>query len=111
MPFLYKARSEEEINAIIERTAEAVLKYDLVEPAVLFFESVKPLSFMGGKMAATGLAFLIPLIGYSIDDFFVVFQETANIEKLLNIIETRKMAELEKKRKEKAAKKQKKIKK
>jgi hypothetical protein len=108
LPFLWKPRTDEEINAIIEKTANAILQYDMVEPAMLFFESVKPLSYMGGKMAATGLAFLIPLIGYSIDDFFVAFQESSNIDKLLNIIETKKMAELEKKRKEKAAKKSKK---
>ncbi|MBM3291129.1 hypothetical protein FJY84_00450 [Candidatus Bathyarchaeota archaeon] len=108
MPFLWKPRTDEEINAIVEKTAEAILKYDMVEPAMLFFESVKPLSYMGGKMVATGLAFLIPIIGYSLDDFFVAFQESANIDKLLNIIETKKMAELEKKRKEKEARKQKK---
>ncbi len=108
MPFLWKPRTDEEINAIIEKTAEAILKYEMVEPAMLFFESIKPLSYMGGKMVATGLAFLIPIIGYSLDDFFVVFQESSNIDKLLNIIETRKLAEQEKKRQEKAAKKQKK---
>lgn len=62
---------------------------------------------MGGKMVATSLAFLIPIIGYSLDDFFVTFQESTNIEKLLTIIETRKKAEQEKKKKEKEAKKQK----
>jgi hypothetical protein len=106
LPFLWKPRTEEEINAIIEKTAEAILKYDMVEPAMLFFESIKPLSYMSGKMVATSLAFLIPIIGYSLDDFFVAFQESTNIEKLLTIIETRKKAEQEKKKKEKEAKKQ-----
>ena len=108
MPILWKPRTDEEINAIVEKTADAILRYDMVEPAMLFFESIKPLSYMGGKMVATGLAFLIPLIGYSLDDFFVAFQESSNIDKLLKIIETKKMAELEKKRQEKAAKKSKK---
>ena len=87
MGFLWKNRSDEEIEQVIERAANYILKYDLVEPAILFFESVKPVAPVGGRLGGASLAWLIPLIGFGIDDYFVVFREPKNIEKLLKIIE------------------------
>ena len=50
MGFLWKNRSDEEIEQVIERAANYILKYDLVEPAILFFESVKPVAPVGGRL-------------------------------------------------------------
>jgi hypothetical protein len=100
---LYKPRTTAEIDAIIERTAEFIYKKELEEVAFLVFETIKPVALVGGKLGGASLAFLIPIIGYSVDDYMVAFQEPENIDKLLRIIETRRLERIESRKKEKEA--------
>lgn len=100
---LWKVRTPEEIEGIIEKTAETVVQYELVEPAILFFESIKPVAYIGGRLGGAAFAWLIPFIGHKVDDYFVVFSEPANVEKLLRLIEE-KRKEKEQAKKEKAEK-------
>lgn len=87
---LWKDRTPEEIEKVIEKTAEFIVKHGLEEPAILFFESIKPLAPVGGRFGGAAFAWLIPFIGHAIDDYFVVFREPENIEKLLRMIEDKK---------------------
>jgi hypothetical protein len=100
---LWKVRTPEEIEEIIEKTAERIVQYDLEDPAILFFESIKPVALIGGRIGGAAFAWLIPFIGHTVDDYFVVFSEPANVEKLLRLIEE-KRKEKEQAKKEKAEK-------
>ena len=98
---LWKVRTPEEIEAFIEETAETIVKKNMVEPAILFFESFKPIALVGGKLAGMTFAWLIPFMGHKADDYFVVFSEPARIEKLLMLIETKSKEKKEAKKNKK----------
>ena len=100
---LWKVRTPEEIEEVIKKTAERIVQYELAEPAILFFESLKPVALIGGRLGGASLAWLIPFVGHVVDDYFVAFSEPANIEKLLRLIEE-KRKEKEQAKKEKAEK-------
>ena len=95
---MWKERSIEEIEKIIEKTAELIIKYEIEDPAILFFETIKPVAPIGGRLGGAAFAWLIPLIGHGLDDYFVVFQEPKNIEKLLKLIEKKRQATREAKK-------------
>jgi len=92
---LYKPRTQQEIDQIIQRTADAIEKRELEEVAIPFFETIRPVALVAGKLGGAALAFMIPFFGYAIDDYMVAFQEPQNIEKLLKIIEERRVARKE----------------
>ncbi len=50
-------------QALLDRIAEAVVDRELTAPAVLFLESMKPLSFLGGQF----MAFISPFIHMVVD--------------------------------------------
>jgi len=103
---LYKPRTQAEIDEITVKAAKLIEKHELEEVAMLFFESIKPVSRIGGKLGGMALAFLIPVFGYGIDDYLVALQEPEQIEKLLKMVE----ASYEKRReKEKQAKLERKL--
>ncbi len=52
-----------EQQALLDRIAEAVVDRELTAPAVLFLDSMKPLSFLGGQF----MAFLSPFIHMVVD--------------------------------------------
>ena len=52
-----------EQRALLDRIAEAIAARELTAPAVLFLESMKPLSFLGGQF----MAFLSPFIHMVVD--------------------------------------------
>jgi hypothetical protein len=84
---LWKERTQEEIDEIIEKTAQMVVDKDLVEPALLFFHSYKPLAPVGGRLGGAAFAWLIPLLGHTLDDYFVAFREYENVERVQKLIE------------------------
>jgi len=98
---LWKDRTPEEIEKIIEKTAEFIVKHELEDPAILFFESIKPVAPVGGRLGGAAFAWLIPFIGHGIDDYFVVFREPENIEKLLKMIEDKRQVIIQNREKEK----------
>ena len=86
---LWKNRTDEEMEAFIEKTAERIVRYDLDAPTMLFFESIKPVAPIGGRLGGAALAWLIPFLGYGVDDYFVAFRERDNIDTLLRLIEAK----------------------
>jgi hypothetical protein len=100
---LYKNRTGEEIDDTLERIANKIVEGKMEAPALLFFESIRPVSFIGFRLGGAFLAPLIPFIGYSVDDFIVPFRERENVEKVIKLIElkAKERDEKEKERKRK----------
>lgn len=84
---LWKDRSSEEIEATIDKIATKIVEQKMETPALLFFESIKPVSVLGAKLGGAFLAGMIPLVGYTVDDFIVPFRESENVEKVIKLIE------------------------
>ena len=77
-----------EQQALLDRIAEAVVARELTAPAVLFLESMKPLSFLGGQF----MAFLSPFIHMVVDAteydrIAEVIERRENVEFLIQRIE------------------------
>lgn len=70
-----------EQQALLDRIAEAVAARELTAPAVLFLESMKPLSFLGGQF----MAFLSPFIHMVVD--------ASDYDKIAEAIERRENVE------------------
>lgn len=96
---LWKNRTQEEIDQIIEKVAQIIIERDLVEPAILFFHSYKPISPLGGRIGGMTFAWLIPFMGHIVDDYFVVFREPKNVEKVIKLIEQKNKAKNKEKKK------------
>lgn len=77
--------SKEETDALIDKAAEAIRKRKLELPAMLFFESHKPLAFVGANTAVTFAPFLVPFLGFdNVNNYSRLFSKRENIEELLN---------------------------
>jgi len=77
-----------EQQALLDRIAEAVAARELTAPAVLFLESMKPLSFLGGQF----MAFLSPFIHMVVDtkeydQIAEAIERRENVEFLIQRIE------------------------
>ena len=86
---LWKDRSPEEIEATIEKIATKIVEQRMEAPALLFFESIRPVSVIGAKLGGAFLAGMIPLVGYTVDDLIVPFRESENVEKVIQLIESK----------------------
>lgn len=77
-----------EEDAVLEKVAAKVVKWQMTTPAILFLESVKPLNFIG----AQAMIFFEPIIQsiFSIKDYDIfrqAMERRENIENLLQKIE------------------------
>ena len=77
-----------EQQALLDRIAEAVVARQLTAPAVLFLESMKPLSFLGGQF----MAFISPFVHMVVDasDYDRIaeaIERRENVEYLIQRIE------------------------
>jgi hypothetical protein len=89
---MYKYATElppERAQLLIEKLAQWVIKHGLETPAILFLESIKPLSFIGSQMF---LMYGVPMLGIVIDEyetseFALLFEDRENVEALLKKIE------------------------
>lgn len=89
---MYKIATElppERAQLLIEKLAQWVIKHGLETPAILFLESIKPLSFVGSQMF---LMYAVPMLGIVIDEhetseFALLFEDRENVEALLKKIE------------------------
>ncbi len=91
-----KESSEQQKNEIIQKTYNYIERLGLGLPAILFFESVKPLLWVGG---ATARIFAGPFMLAFWDDGFAyinTFEERQNVEKLIKMIENKHKKEREK---------------
>jgi hypothetical protein len=81
----------EETDEIIEWTALELYKYGMETAAILFLESLKPISRYGSSMGQMFLGPLLPFFGDNIttkgEKAFRVFQEHENVEKLIQRLE------------------------
>lgn len=84
---VWKNRTQDEIDETIDKIADWVIRNDMEDPAILFFESIKPVAGIGARLGGAMFSGLIPLIGWGVDDRFVVFRERQNVEKVIKLIE------------------------
>ena len=80
--------SPERQKELLAKIAGQIVKRKLTTPAILFFESVKPLSFVGSQ----ALVFLQPIVQAFLnrreyDEIVLMMEERENVEKLLVEIE------------------------
>jgi len=80
--------SPERQKELLAKIADQIVKRKMTTPAILFFESVKPLSFVGSQ----ALVFLQPIIQAFLnrreyDEIVLMMEERENVEKLLLEIE------------------------
>ena len=80
--------SPERQKELLTKIADQIVKRKMTTPAILFFESVKPLSFVGSQ----ALVFLQPIIQAFLnrreyDEIVLMMEERENVEKLLLEIE------------------------
>lgn len=81
--------SPERVNYLIDKLARWITDHRLETPAILFLESVKPLSFIGSQM---WLMYGVPMLGIVIDEhesseYGLLFENRDNLELLLRRIE------------------------
>ncbi len=81
----------EETEEIIEWMALELYKYGMETAAIMFLESLKPISRYGSSMGQMFLGPLLPFFGDNImmkgEKAFKVFEEDANVEKLIQRLE------------------------
>ncbi|MRR08792.1 hypothetical protein EG831_01595 [bacterium] len=80
--------SPERQAELLKMIADQIVKRKLTTPAIMFFESVKPLSFIGSQ----GMVFLQPIVQAFLnrkeyDEITLMMEQRENVEKLLLEIE------------------------
>jgi hypothetical protein len=94
--------SPERQKELLEKIAHQIVKRKLTTPAIMFFESVKPLSFVGSQ----GMVFLQPFVQAFLnrkeyDEITLMMEERENVEKLLYEIEKQEAEWQEREKREK----------
>lgn len=85
---LYEDHEEEDYTDLIEKIAKAIVSRQLTVPAIILFESVKPLSFLGNQL----LIFANPVVSLIVQSkdyylFVKMSEDRENLEKLIVAIE------------------------
>jgi hypothetical protein len=101
--------SPERQKELLEKIANQIVKRKLTVPAIMFFESIKPLSFVGSQ----ALVFLQPMVQAFLnrreyDEITLMMEERENVEKLLCEIERQEAEWQERERREKEEERRKK---
>ena len=83
--------SPERAGYLIDNLANWVISHKLETPAILFLESVKPLSFIGSQL---WLMYGVPMLGIVMDEhetseYGLLFEDRENLEALIRKIEER----------------------
>jgi len=97
---------------LIQSVAKEIRRYGMDVAAILFLESSKPLTFVGAQMGRAFISPFLPAIsqdlGVKSEKLFRIFENRANVEKLISVLEELEREEdkkkREKKKKEKEAK-------
>ncbi len=77
-----------EQEALLTQVAEEIVKRELTAPAILFLDSMKPLSFLGGQLMVFFSPFVhMVLDSRSYDLFAETIENRENVEFLINRIE------------------------
>ncbi|MCW4050258.1 MAG: hypothetical protein NWE89_11055 [Candidatus Bathyarchaeota archaeon] len=89
--FIDEEITPEEEEEIIEWVAREFYKYGLETAAILFIESYKPISRIGASMGQVFFTPLLPLFGDNAiikgEKVFTFFQESSNVERLIQRLE------------------------
>ncbi len=98
----YNSDTPEEIEDLARRIARKIVERDLTVPAIMFLESIKPVSFLGSQM----LVFANPVISLLVQSgdyyrFVRMIEDRENVEKLTVAIEEENALVSERRRKEK----------
>ena len=98
---------DKEPSELLDRFARKIVERRLATPAILFLESVKPLSFLGNQT----MVFFQPIVQSiftfkSYDDVMTLLEDRENVEHLLRRIEELEAEEQQKIRKEKRRRKE-----
>ena len=81
----------EDEDEVIEWVAQQLYKYGMETAAIMFLESLKPISRYGSSMGQMFVSPLLPFLGDSItvkgDKAIRVFEDTRNVERLIQRLE------------------------
>ncbi len=86
VPFARDLTAEEE-ERVMNKISQEVVKRGMETMAIMFLESVKPLSFIGSQLAITFVGPFLGLFGNLGVDYIMFFNKHENVEKLLKRIE------------------------
>jgi len=89
---LFESPSELELTPkqeeeLIEKLAQFILKHKMETPAILFLETLKPVSFVSSTFAMMYVAPFLDIYGFNINQYALLFQKRENVERLLQRIE------------------------
>lgn len=98
----YKSDTPEEIDDLCKRIAVKIVERELTVPAIIFLESIKPVTFLGSQM----LVFANPVVSLLVQSgdyyrFVRMVEERENVEKLTVAIEEQNALVSEQRRNEK----------
>jgi len=84
----FRSDTPEEYDELAKKIARKIVERDLAIPAIIFLESIKPVSFLGSQM----LVFANPVVSLIVQSgdyyrFVRMVEDRANIEKLTVAIE------------------------
>ncbi len=96
------ALTPERRDELIDFVATKITKYGMTTPAIFFFETARPLSFIGSQLTW----FASPILGIfvnetNVEEIALMLEDRSNVERLLQRLEA---IEFEIQAKEKAAK-------
>lgn len=81
-------KDEEEM---IWKAAEKIHEYGMDQAAVLFLQSFKPLTYVGGQMGRFMIFPFFYMLGggitQSAEKFFMIFEDRNNVERLIKLLE------------------------
>ena len=72
---------------LIDKIAGSIVDRHMEAPAILFLESIKPLSFVAGQLGVVYLGQLTSFLGPWSQEGLALFQKRENVERLLQRIE------------------------
>jgi len=91
-------KDEEEM---IRKAADKIQEYGMDLAAVLFLQSYKPLTYVGGQMGRFMIFPFFYMLGGNItheaEKFFMIFENRDNVEKLIKLLEKRSIEKKSKK--------------
>jgi hypothetical protein len=104
----FKSDTPEEYDELAKKIAKKIVERDLAVPAIIFLESIKPVSFLGSQM----LVFANPVISLIVQSgdyyrFIRMVEDRENIEKITVAIEEENALVSDLRRKEKRERREK----
>jgi hypothetical protein len=86
---LWDDPTPEEEEEILNKLSEVIYDYDMDLVAILFLESIKPISPIGAQLGRYLVAPFIPFLGHKAIPYLATFENRQNLEKLIKKLEDR----------------------